>query len=114
MLGSSLETIGQAAFFQCTALTNIVIPDIVTVLVENCFAYSGISTITLGSGLSTIGKLAFKECPLDTIDIPHGVTELGDSCFASCQSLKTINIPQSVSRRLVICAFITPGSVMYM
>ena len=52
-----------------------------------------------------IGAQAFCGCTaLAEVNIPDGVTELGDGVFAGCRSLQTVELPRSV-RRIGTSAF---------
>ena len=53
-----------------------------------------ITTVTIGSGVTTIGNEAFYECTgLRSISIPSTVTEIGDGAFEGCTSLPSISLP---------------------
>lgn len=44
----------------------------------------------------TIGKYAFADTSLSSIEIPENVTELGESAFMGCSILKNIILPESL------------------
>ena len=72
----SVTSIGNSAFYGCSSLTSITIPESVT----------------------SIGYYAFSDCSsLTAITIPEGVTSIGNSAFSGCSSLTTITIPESVT-----------------
>ena len=53
---------------------------------------------SIRKGVKVIGDLAFKWCnSLTSINIPNSVTTIGESAFAYCYSLTSINIPNSVT-----------------
>ena len=62
--------------------------------------YQGSSTsITIPSGVTTIGGCAFDNCgSLTSVTIPDGVTTIGDSAFRNCSSLTSVTIPNSVTK----------------
>ena len=65
--GDIVTSIGSLAFYNCSSLTSIEIPEAVT----------------------SIGGSAFSGCSsLTSIEIPEGVTSIGDSAFDGCDSLK--------------------------
>ena len=62
------------------------------------FLYSGIKSVVIEGGVTSIGSSAFQECyGLTSITIPDGVTSIGVDAFAGCQNLKNITIPDSVT-----------------
>lgn len=73
---TSGNIIENSAFFECSGLTSITIPDSVT----------------------SIGYSAFSNCNrLTTITIPDCVTSIGYSAFSGCKGLTNITIPDSVT-----------------
>ena len=53
---------------------------------------------SIRKGVKVIGDLAFKWCnSLTSINIPNSVTMIGDEAFEWCDSLTNINIPNSVT-----------------
>jgi len=67
----TIKSIGDRAFFNCTNLTSITIPDSVT----------------------TIGTFAFYNCSsLESIVIPDSVHTINDHAFISCISLKSVEL----------------------
>ena len=57
-----VEYIGYNAFSHCSRLTEVVLPDSLTVIGRSAFAHSGITEITLPRNLLCIGDSAFVSC----------------------------------------------------
>ncbi len=120
VIPSSVTTIGELVFYNCSALENITIPssvtsigntafsatnlkgvtipDSVTVIANSLFMGSKIDTVTLGDSVTSIQANAFSNCSkLTSITIPDSVTSIGDSAFQRCTSLNSLTIPDGVT-----------------
>ena len=120
--GYPVTAIGEGAFWDCTGIKEIVVPNGVTVIPDAAFREcETLEKITLPEGITSIGNGAFYECEylvsinipksvtsigggaflacykLSEITIPEGVQEIKDSTFAYCNSLKNVTIPESVT-----------------
>lgn len=62
VLPNNLVSTGYFAFYWCTALKSIVLPDTVTTIGKACFRGSGLESIVLPEGLKKIESQAFGEC----------------------------------------------------
>ncbi len=93
----------------CTETTNttISIPSIVTIdglecavtaIAPNAFYRYSLTSIEIPSGVTSIGESAFYGCSsLTSIEIPSGVTSIEKSTFRGCSSLTSIEIPSGVT-----------------
>lgn len=95
----SVIRIGEGAFYGCSSLMNINIPNSVTNVGKNAFqACSNLTSITIPNSVTSIGEGAFSSCTcLTSITLPNSVINIDSYTFAYCSSLTTVNIPSSVT-----------------
>ena len=98
VIPDSVTSIGAGAFGGCRSLTDIAIPDSVTSIGDSAFyGCRSLSEIVIPSSVTSIGDSAFSgSVSLSEIVIPSSVTSIGNSAFFSCSSLKYISIPKSI------------------
>ena len=96
---NSVTSIGAGAFSECTYLTSITIPNSVTSIGDYAFSEcTYLTSITIPNSVTSIGDHAFSECTyLTSITIPNSVTSIGDYAFSDCTNLTSITIPNSVT-----------------
>ena len=96
----------QGAFYNCTGLIRISIPEDITSIEKNAFRNcSSLKQITIPTDVKSINTGAFSGCKsLETIIIPGKVSVICDYSFANCSSLKSLIVPVSVET-IQFCAF---------
>ena len=109
-----MTNIGDYAFYYCTSLTKVIVPDIAAWCGISfggsysnplshahhlfCDVETEITDLVIPDGVTSIGNYAFDYCSgLTSITIPNSVTSIGESTFSGCSGLTSITIPNSVT-----------------
>lgn len=90
--GVPVTQIGNYAFYDCSSLTSVVIPEGVATIGSNAFMKCSVLTsVVIPESVTSIGGNAFRGCSaLTEVIIPEGVTEIGNSAFYDCSSLTKV------------------------
>ena len=93
-LSSTVTTIEESAFNRLTNLTSFDTKNGKTIG-KTAFMASGITSITFGSALETIGTMAFQNCNnLTNIQIPNNIKTIEAQAFNGCTELATITFSE--------------------
>ncbi|MCQ2341879.1 MAG: leucine-rich repeat protein [Paludibacteraceae bacterium] len=117
IIPSSVTTIGEWAFYNCSGLTSVTIPSSVTTIGEGAFYNcSGLTSVTIPNSVTTIGDDAFSDCSGLTSPVYNancfaymptsyqgaytilsGIQQIAGDAFSDCSGLTSITIPSSVT-----------------
>ena len=97
--GHTVTGIGGSAFYNCTEMTSVTIPDGVTSIEDDAFrGCSSMRAVAIPDSVTKIGYQAFQDCvKLADAPLPAGLTILGGGAFRGCINLESINIPSGIT-----------------
>ena len=76
-------------------ISNLVIPNSVTEIMQDAFSSNNITTLTIPGNVTYIGETAFADNDITSITIEEGVELIGDGTFMS-NNIQSVFIPDSV------------------
>lgn len=108
-IGKGVTNLSGNPFTACSSLENITVeegnPNYYSI--DNCIIDKNTKTLILGcknskipnnNTITKIGDSAFECVDLIDVDIPKGITIIGDRAFAQSNTLKSVNIPEGVTK----------------
>ncbi|EDR22216.1 hypothetical protein, conserved [Entamoeba dispar SAW760] len=95
---SSIISIGGDCFYECLSLKSINIDNLQFISEDRIFMNEPVLvSIKIPDNLQIINGKNICKKDINEFIIPSSITKLGDWCFDECSSLKSINIPSSIS-----------------
>jgi hypothetical protein len=93
-----LDSIGKNAFWMCSLLSEITLPESVAVIGDGAFAYCTQLEMFTVSALSSLGMGAFVGCThLKSVSIGGTLTEIPPKTFMNCTALTSVVYPETVT-----------------
>lgn len=101
--------IGSNVFQNCEKMTAIALPKLTSLgststlavkITSNVAVFSGctrLTTVSLGSGVTVLGKNVFFNCSALTTVLMPGVTQIGQYAFAGCSGLTSLTLTSAVT-----------------
>jgi hypothetical protein len=93
--GLPVTSIGYGAFYRCTSLTSVTIPDNVTSIGNNAFYHcTSLINVTIGNSVTSIGNNAFDKCTsLTGVFFQGNAPSIGSSVFSGDNSTTVYYLP---------------------
>lgn len=107
IISQGICEIGRAAFNGANKITDIEIPDSVTMIGDYAFqACTGLTSITIPGSVKKIGSdyknvncQSFNRCVnLENVILEEGIEEIGGYVFGSCRNVKKWELPKSLKK----------------
>ena len=99
-LVEGMTKIGEKMFFGCSKLAQITIPSTITTWggsTVGAFEKTGITSVTLPEGLTSVGAYAFRGLKITEINLPSTITKLDNGAFANCDLIESVTIPANIT-----------------
>ncbi len=98
----TITTIGYNAFWKCTNITSLTLPNTLNSIIQGAFAgCTGITgEIVIPNSVTHLGADAFRSCTsLNSVVFSDALTKIGWAAFKGCSSLEHISpLPESLTR----------------
>ena len=97
ILPDNVKNIESYAFY-CTGLSSLELPSGLTSICDDAFmGCSGLTSLSLPSGLKLIGDYAFSGCRgLTSVSLSSELTSIGMSSFQGCTGLRSLQLPSNL------------------
>lgn len=92
MSASKLTTISAEAFYGCSRLRNVTLPETITTIQYCAFNSTAINFITFPEDLTDIDDNSFAETPMIAVEMPRNVRTIGSGAFRDCSKMKSVSL----------------------
>ena len=91
--------LGSRAFYNCSGLTSLSLPSGITSIGWEAFSgCSGLTSLSLPSGITSMGSEAFSGCSgLTSLSLPSGLTSIDFNAFSGCSGLTSLSLPSGLT-----------------
>ena len=96
VLPETLKVIGYRAFYGCSKLSDMNLPDSLEQTGGWALAHTGFTSVVFPEGFDTLGYGTFYGSRnLETVVLPEGVESIGENTFRGCSKLQSVTIPSA-------------------
>ncbi|MDD6475477.1 MAG: leucine-rich repeat domain-containing protein, partial [Sodaliphilus pleomorphus] len=97
-LPSTLKKIGDYAFNQCEKITEVKLPSNIDSLGFQSFAWTSVTNFDIPVHAGYVPGEMLIGTKLTALNIPEGITSLGEGIVAWCQDINSLTIPSTVTK----------------
>lgn len=111
----SVVNIGREAFYQCTNIKHIVLPQNLKIIEKNAFNYNkNLTNIVIPKGTIHIDRHAFFDCvSLEKVYLPKSIGFMGEDVFGFSNNLKHVNLQVITEENYYLQKYMEKHSIKY-
>jgi hypothetical protein len=102
-----VNKIGSSAFLNCSGLTNITIPETITIIDTNAFKGSGLTSVIIPTFVTNINDSAFDCSNLTSVTFSGEIPTIGLNNFTNTTPQKTVYYPTGIINSDALTTFFT-------
>lgn len=95
VLEEGITEVPRSAFQDCEALTSVTLPSTVTAIGRAAFRNTALTSVTFPASLDSIADYAFYLTPLESIEFPAGLKYIGQSAFEGGR-FTSVTLPEGI------------------
>ena len=100
-LEEGITTVNDSLFFNAKftkgGTHTITLPTGVTTIGASAFENCNVTNVPIPNGVTVIGERAFANSEVAIVTLPEGLTDINSSVFENCKHLKTVSIGDKIS-----------------
>ncbi|MBO4472809.1 MAG: leucine-rich repeat domain-containing protein [Clostridia bacterium] len=94
---SGIKNVPSYAFYMHNGLTSLSMGGGMLTIGDNAFRYCGdLAEVNFAPTVKSIGEEAFYSCPITTLELPAALTRIERDTFGSCRDLVTARLPLGI------------------
>ncbi len=95
---TSVTSINNYAFYNCTSLVTVKLPETLTAIGDYSYSKTPITALPDNGKIRTVGEGAFADCKkLEITTVPDSYETIGRFAFRGCTGIKNLTIPATVT-----------------
>ena len=97
VINCKMDKLEEGTIKNCTRATSLTINGVKTIATETLLYNSAVHNLTLGNGVETIEKKAFKGSDLKHVIITDSVTTIGEYAFSYCDMIEQLELGNGIT-----------------